>query len=111
MTTDQTLLYHYADENISVVINIFFKEGNFVVSGIDKGPTVLHKTGKHAFNYSLAITEKYLPQLYQYLDLSSNDGKELIAYFTDNYAINTCISEIGTLLHKSDVPFEYNSWH
>ena len=109
--TQPTILFHYADENIHVNINIFFKQGDLVVEGIDKGPVVLHKTGKNAFKYALRVSANNLNQLYQQLELAPNSKERLIHYFTDKYAINTCISEIGSLLNKGDIPFEYHSWH
>jgi hypothetical protein len=107
----KTALYQYKDENISVDITAYFENGNLVIDGYDVGERVKELTGDSDYEYRMRISEKDLARFCAEIGTGIESGEDaILERMVMIFNINTCFSEIGSILRQSDIPFEYFSW-
>ena len=110
-TMKKISLYQYKDENISVDISAYFENGNLVIDGYDIGKRVEELTGDSDYEYRMKISEKDLGLFCAQIGTGIEAGEAaILERMAMIFNINTCFSEIGSILRQSDIPFEYFSW-
>lgn len=107
----KTSLYQYKDDSISVDICAYFEHQNLIIDGYDCGSRVEELTGDLDYEYRMRIAAADLDRFCAEIGVSVADGEAaVLSRLALLFNMNTCFSEIGSVLRQSDIPFEYFSW-
>jgi len=105
----RTKLFQFESDEIKVLVEAYFENGDLLIDGYDIGERVKEFWGDSDYEYTTRVVAASLPALYAALGISG-DQQFLLLTLADRFHDNDCYSKIQKFLEDHKVPYSGWSW-
>lgn len=103
-------LFRHETPTISIYIDAYFENGEFIIEGQDIGKSVEDWWGDSDYEYGLKVPASETDRLYPLLGVEKGDEEALLAKIAEKYKSNSCYSDFMDFLNRNIIKFEAFTW-